>query len=70
MNISDVLKKSSAQLDVELGNIINNYNTLSSASPGASCAAVVKANAYGLGLEKVVPAIYYNTRCNVFFVAR
>ncbi|MBT6135318.1 MAG: alanine racemase [Emcibacteraceae bacterium] len=69
MNISDVLKKSSAQLDVELGNIINNYNTLSSASPGASCAAVVKANAYGLGLEKVVPAIYYNTRCNIFFVA-
>jgi len=69
MKISDVLQKYSAQLDVELGSIINNYITLSDISSGADCAAVVKANAYGLGLEKVARAIYYNSKCNTFFVA-
>lgn len=37
-------------------------------SPGAHCAAVVKANAYGVGMAKVAPAVY-EAGCRYFFVA-
>lgn len=37
-------------------------------SGGAECAAVVKANAYGLGMVKVAPAVYA-AGCRHFFVA-
>ena len=69
MNTPEVLKNSSARLDVDLDNIINNYLLLAGVAPHADCAAVVKANAYGLGMDQVAPAIYHNTNCNIFFVA-
>lgn len=63
------MNNSSARLDVDLSAVINNYQTLASQSSNAECAAVVKANAYGLGMDQVAPAIYHNTSCRTFFVA-
>lgn len=63
------MQNSTAVLDVDLNAIINNYQSLSSRSSSADCAAVIKANAYGLGYEHVAPALYNNTKCNIFFVA-
>lgn len=68
MTMSNVLCDASAELRVDLSVIIDNYQTLSAQS-NAACAAVVKADAYGLGMEKVAPALYNNTNCDTFFVA-
>ena len=46
-----------ARLTVDLGAIIANYRTLCARAPGAVCAPVVKADAYGLGAAGVVPAL-------------
>lgn len=69
MSEEQVLGNASAELHVDLETIINNYGTLKSQSDIAACAAVVKANAYGLGIEAVAPALYHNTECDTFFVA-
>ncbi|MCC3859985.1 alanine racemase [Pseudemcibacter aquimaris] len=69
MSIDQVLGNASAELHVDLAAIINNYETLKSQSDSATCAAVVKADAYGLGANKVAPALYHNTDCDTFFVA-
>ncbi|MBT5073577.1 MAG: alanine racemase, partial [Kordiimonadaceae bacterium] len=69
MKTPNVLANASASLNVDLSAIIGNYQTLSSQSSSADCAAVVKANAYGLGMEQVASAIYNNTDCKIFFVA-
>lgn len=54
-------------LTVDLAALSANYRLLASRTQGA-CAAVVKANAYGLGVEHVAPTLA-NAGCNVFFVA-
>ncbi len=69
MGTKDVLKNSSASLNVDLSVIIDNYQTLKGKSNTADCAAVVKANAYGIGMDKVAPALYNHTKCRIFFVA-
>jgi len=69
MSIDGVLQNSSAELNVDLSAIISNYQTLSTHSSSAASAAVVKANAYGLGMAEVAPAIFHNTDCKIFFVA-
>ncbi len=69
MSMSEVLNNASASLHVDLSAIIHNYQTLKSKSSSADCAAVVKADAYGIGMEHVAPAIYHHTECKVFFVA-
>ncbi len=66
---TDVLESSSATLNIDLNAIIDNYQTLASSSASADCAAVVKANAYGMGIKHVAPALYHNTECKIFFVA-
>ncbi len=57
-----------AILTVDLGAIAKNYETLQSKVGESECAAVVKANAYGLGVEKVAPVLWH-AGCRVFFVA-
>ena len=69
MSVSEVLDNASASLHVDLSAIINNYQILKSQSSNADCAAVVKANAYGLGMEHVAPALYNHADCDTFFVA-
>lgn len=57
-----------AVLTVDLDAIVHNYRLLAAQAPGASCAAVVKADAYGLGAAHVAPALA-RAGCRRFFVA-
>ncbi len=59
---------SATRLTVDLGAIVRNWRTMSGLAAGAECAAVVKADAYGLGAEAVVPALS-KAGCGTFFVA-
>ena len=56
------------RLTVNLAALAGNWQTLSEKSGTAEAAAVVKANAYGLGIEEVVP-ILAEAGCRTFFVA-
>lgn len=57
-----------AVLTIDLDAIIANYRLLTEKSGKATCAAVVKADAYGLGMAKVAPALAA-AGCSAFFVA-
>ncbi len=57
-----------ALLTVDLGGIKANWRWLSAVAHGAECAGVVKADAYGLGIERVVAALW-EAGCRTFFVA-
>jgi alanine racemase len=57
-----------AILTIDLGAIAANWRALGSRAPNAECGAVVKADAYGCGIEQVVPALA-NAGCQTFFVA-
>ena len=57
-----------ALLTVDLAGIKANWRWLSAVAKGAECAGVVKADAYGLGLEPVVGALW-DAGCRTFFVA-
>jgi len=56
------------RLHISLDKLVENYCLLASRFSGAECAAVVKANAYGLGVEAVAPALA-QAGCQTFFVA-
>ena len=63
------LDASEGLLTIDLGALVGNYRTLRDRlRPGARCGAVVKANAYGLGVERVAPELY-GAGCRDFFVA-
>ncbi len=70
--ISEALKdappSATGVLFVDLGALRGNYRTLKSVAEGASVAAVVKANAYGLGAGEAVAALK-RENCRIFFVA-
>ncbi len=53
---------------VDLDALASNWRSLSKLVAPAKCAAVVKANAYGLGAEYVIPCLV-KAGCDVFFVA-
>ncbi|MDQ2803671.1 MAG: alanine racemase [Pseudomonadota bacterium] len=57
-----------AVLDIDLGAIADNWRALRARHATGAVAGVVKANAYGLGAEKVVPALY-RAGCRHFFTA-
>lgn len=56
------------QLTIDVGAIVANWQTLREKFTGRETAAVVKANAYGLGVEHIAPALE-KAGCNTFFVA-
>ncbi len=58
-----------AVLTIDLGAIRENYRRLKAHLGGVSCAAVVKADAYGLGAAEVAPALL-REGCETFFVAQ
>lgn len=58
----------SATLTIDLAAIRDNYRQLKEIASGAACAAVVKADAYGLGASRVAPALE-DAGCDTFFVA-
>ncbi|NBJ10185.1 alanine racemase [Microvirga arsenatis] len=55
-------------LHIDLDALASNWRTLRDHAGGAEAAAVVKANAYGTGIEKAVPALG-KAGCRTFFVA-
>ena len=57
-----------AVLTIDLDAIAANYRMLRAAAPGAEAAGVVKADAYGLGADRVAPALW-RAGCRTFFVA-
>lgn len=58
----------STTLTINLGAIRDNYRILQKKAHGAKVAAVVKANAYGLGVEQVASTLA-SIGCDSFFVA-
>ena len=58
-----------ATLTIDLGALRENWRKLAGMIAPAECAAVVKANAYGCGIEPVVRALVAEG-CRTFFVAR
>lgn len=57
-----------AVLTIDLEAVVANYRALRDLSAPAECAAVVKADAYGLGMARVAPALW-RAGCKTFFVA-
>ena len=55
-------------LTIDLGAIVANWRELAARAAPATCAAVVKADAYGCGMEWVAPALI-EAGCDTFFVA-
>ena len=55
-------------LTIDLGAIVRNWRFLAEKAAPAECAAVVKANAYGLGVEEVAVSLL-GAGCGTFFVA-
>jgi alanine racemase len=60
--------RAGAVLTIDLDAIRSNYRLLRETAAGAACAAVLKADAYGLGMETVAPALA-SEGCRVFFTA-
>lgn len=58
----------SGELTIDLAALAANWTSLARRVAPARCAAVVKANAYGLGIEVAVPALF-GAGCRDFFVA-
>jgi alanine racemase len=57
-----------AILTIDLAAIVENYRLLAARAAPAECAGVVKADAYGLGVAKVAPALW-QAGCRTFFIA-
>lgn len=57
-----------AVLTIDLDALCANWRRVGTQAPGAECAAVVKADAYGLGASAVGPALW-RAGCRRFFVA-
>lgn len=59
----------SSRIVIDLDAIRANYRAIAARSAPAICGAVVKADAYGLGVAQVAPALY-REGCRHFFVAQ
>ncbi|WP_042995441.1 alanine racemase [Bartonella quintana] len=68
-NKANPLLPYTAVATIDVSAIVANYKTLAQHVAPAECSAVVKANAYGLGADKIVPALY-RAGCRIFFVAQ
>jgi alanine racemase len=55
-------------LSIDLAALADNWRALARRAAPAGCAAVIKANGYGLGIEVVARALY-RAGCRTFFVA-
>ena len=61
-------EEAQAVLTIDLGALVENWRALARIAGGAECAAVAKANAYGVGLEEAVRALS-KAGCTTFFIA-
>ena len=63
------LSQSSGVLTIDLTALADNWRLLAARAAPAQCAAVVKADAYGIGIEAAAPALHA-AGCRHFFVAQ
>ena len=68
MDIGADPRLAGGRLTIDLGALVANWRLLAERSKPALAAAVVKADAYGLGIVHVVPALW-RAGCRSFFVA-
>lgn len=69
VEVNDSAQHAGAVLTIDLAGIGRNYRLLASkVGPNVTCAGVVKADAYGLGADRVAPTLY-QAGCRSFFVA-
>lgn len=66
--IAEVRAGATGIITVDLGQIARNWAALSAKVKPATCAAVVKADAYGLGAARVIPTLA-KSGCGTFFIA-
>lgn len=69
MKHQNITEACSSRLRIHLGAIRANYQAIAARVAPARSGAVVKANAYGLGVVRVAPALY-REGCRHFFVAQ
>ena len=62
------MNKCNAILEINTRNLLYNFKALSQISSKSICAATIKANAYGVGVIKIIELLSKN-KCNHFFVA-
>jgi alanine racemase len=67
-DVGDLEATATAILTIDLSSLTANYRRLAALSTPAECAAVVKADAYGLGVAACAPALA-RAGCETFFVA-
>ena len=65
---SESLASATGIITVDLGAIASNWKALAAKVSPAQCGAVVKADAYGLGAARVIPALL-KAGCKTFFIA-
>ena len=63
-----MLHHDNGTLEIDIAALVENYRIMDTQSGEAQAAAVVKADAYGLGIDAVVPALCA-AGCKAFFVA-
>jgi alanine racemase len=66
--MSGTLASATGTITIDLGQIAANWQALAAKVAPARCGAVVKANAYGLGADYVIPALA-RAGCMTFFIA-
>jgi alanine racemase len=66
--MSGTLASATGTITIDLGQIAANWKALAAKVAPARCAAVVKADAYGLGAERVIAALK-QAGCTTFFIA-
>lgn len=64
----DHMSPHAPRLTIDVAALAANWRTLAARAAPGECGAVVKANAYGIGIEVAVPALW-NAGCRTFFVA-
>lgn len=66
--MSGALASATGTITIDLAAIAGNWQALAAKVRPAQCGAVVKANAYGLGADRVIPALL-RVGCTTFFIA-
>ncbi|MEM7196985.1 MAG: alanine racemase, partial [Pseudomonadota bacterium] len=65
---SNYAQNTTGKLSVDLDALLRNYRLAQELLPGKTVACVVKANAYGLGMDRIAPFLHAHG-CKDFFVA-
>lgn len=68
LNIDEPNSPTSAYIEIDLSALANNYQQISKLVAPSICAATIKANAYGLGLEEIARTLV-NSGCREFFIS-